>query len=258
MQYAAKQLTLFPDAAGTAGSEAGNPGASDFSVRESARARRLSIKVFPRGKVEVVVPRRTPARDVEAFVVENRAWIDDAVASFAAQFGEQCQQLPDIVELPAIGQTIVVRYQQQRGTSAVRTRYAAGTLYLKGNVADRERCVKALQRWLGRVARQEFEPLLRRYASEYDLPFGRLQVRAQRTCWGSRSTTGTLSINLCLLFLAPAIVRYLMIHELCHGRHMNHSRAFWRLVRRHEPDYRRLDRALSEGWKAVPAWLGIY
>jgi predicted metal-dependent hydrolase len=49
-----------------------------------------------------------------------------------------------------------------------------------------------------------------------------------------------------------------MIHELCHARHMNHSRSFWNEVRRFEPDYRRLDRALSGGWKNIPAWVGLY
>ncbi|MCH7822625.1 MAG: M48 family metallopeptidase, partial [Proteobacteria bacterium] len=55
----------------------------------------------------------------------------------------------------------------------------------------------------------------------------------------------------------PALVRYLMIHELCHARHMNHSRRFWRLVGKFEPDCKRLDRALTEAWKQIPVWLGF-
>jgi len=50
----------------------------------------------------------------------------------------------------------------------------------------------------------------------------------------------------------------LMIHELSHGRHMNHSRRFWNLVGRLEPDYRQLDKDLAESWRDVPAWLGLY
>jgi predicted metal-dependent hydrolase len=60
-----------------------------------------------------------------------------------------------------------------------------------------------------------------------------------------------------LLFLAPELVRYLMIHELCHARHMNHSRRFWQRVGRFEPDYRHLDKALGESWISIPAWLGL-
>ena len=83
-------------------------------------------------------------------------------------------------------------------------------------------------------------------------------MRGQRTCWGSHSSTGTISLNYCLLFLDPAHLRYVMIHELCHGRYMNHSTRFWRLVGRFEPDYRRLDKDLNHCWKRIPTWLGIY
>ncbi len=73
----APQLSLFPPE--DTFPEVERPGRPPgFSVRESARARRLSIKVYPRGKVEVVVPRRTRPRDVEAFVRENAAWIKKA------------------------------------------------------------------------------------------------------------------------------------------------------------------------------------
>jgi predicted metal-dependent hydrolase len=50
-------------------------------------------------------------------------------------------------------------------------------------------------------------------------------------------------------------VRYLMIHELSHTVHMNHSRRFWQTVSRHCPDYRRLDRELLDGWRRVPSWV---
>jgi hypothetical protein len=89
-------------------------------------------------------------------------------------------------------------------------------------------------------------------------PYKKCQIRAQRTCWGSRSSSGTVSLNLCLLFLEPSVVRYLMIHELCHGRHMDHSKRFWKLVGQFEPNYERLDRKLTDSWRRVPGWLGIY
>ena len=50
-------------------------------------------------------------------------------------------------------------------------------------------------------------------------------------------------------------LRYLLIHELSHTRHMNHSRAFWDCVGRFCPDYRQLDRQLLDGWRRVPSWL---
>jgi len=229
-----------------------------FSVRKSSRAKRLSIKVYPRGRVEVVVPRRTSARTVQAFVEENREWIGRARDSFAVHYAPEAFALPDIVSLPAIERRVIVRYRPEAGARTVRYRFANGLLHLSGNTGSAQQCLDALRRWLSAVARQEFEPRLGALARLTETPFERMHIRMQRTCWGSRSSSGTISLNLCLLFLAPELLRYLMIHELCHARHMNHSKRFWQMVGRFVPDYRRLDRRLGDSWRDVPAWLGIY
>ena len=227
-------------------------------MRRSSRAKRLSIKVFPRGRVEVVVPRRTSDRAVDAFVAENREWIGRARASFAEHYSPEAFVLPDLIRLPAIERDVIVRYRPEAGADTVRFRYANGILRLTGCTENEEACVSALRRWLSGVARKEFAPRLDALSARTGIQYSKMQVRMQRTCWGSRSSTGTISLNLCLLFLDPALLRYLMIHELCHARHMNHSRRFWQLVGRFEPGYRRLDRRLGESWKSVPAWLGVY
>ena len=108
MHSAAKQLSLF--------SVSGEPDAlSGFSVRESSRARRLSIKVYPRGRVEVVVPKRTRSRDVQAFVAENQAWIRKTRAAFAAKHAPEPFRLPVRINLRAIERIFGVVYQPREG-----------------------------------------------------------------------------------------------------------------------------------------------
>jgi len=251
VQSAAKQLRLFSDTE--------EPGDSPgFSVRESNRARRLSIKVFPRGRVEVVVPRRTRARDVQAFVDEHREWIEKSRQSFAKVLPPEPFVLPNLIELPAIEQRFRVRYERRSEAKSVRFRRRNNVVTLSGRTGDDKLCVTTFKRWLASVAKREFRPRLESLSALTDNPFMSMHVRGQRTCWGSHSSNGTISINYCLLFLDPALLRYLMIHELCHARHMNHSRRFWQHVGRFEPDYRRLDKALGESWKSIPPWLGIY
>ena len=251
MPGAARQLRLFSDSE--------RPGDSPgFSVRESGRAKRLSIKVYPRGRVEVVVPKRTRARDVQTFVDEHRDWIEQTRASFAAKHPPEPFALPEWINLAAIGRRYRVAYRRRRDKGAVRFRRHGDLLVLSGGTADESQCIAALKRWLATVAKEEFDPWLRTLSARTGDSFKRMQVRGQKTCWGSHSSTGTISINYCLLFLEPALVRYLMIHELCHARHMNHSRRFWRAVAMHEPDYRRLDRELGESWSKIPAWLCTY
>ena len=231
---------------------------SGFSVRESGRARRLSIKIYPRGRVEVVVPKRTRARDVQAFVAENQAWIQTTRASFAEEHPPEPFRLPVRVNLSAINRNFGVIYRPQAGAKSVRYRLTGDILCLSGKTSDDAACVKALKRWLATTAKGHVEPRLRSLSAETGNSFKRMRVAGQKTCWGSHSTTGTLSINYCLLFLSPALLRYLMIHELCHAQHMNHSRRFWRLVGSFEPNYRSLDKQLSDSWKQIPTWVGLY
>ena len=251
MRGAAPQLSLF--------AEHDEPGLEPgFDVRESARARRLSIKVFPRGRVEVVVPKRTKPKEVESFVSENSEWIKRARESFAAKHPPEPFKLPESIELRALERTITVRYEPKNGAKSVRFRFSGQKVMLSGQIGNEKLCIQALKRWLASTAKKELEPRLRALSELTATPFNRLQVRAQRTCWGSRSGSGTISLNLCLLFLEPELVRYLMIHELCHERYMNHSKSFWRFVGKFEPNYRNLDRELTECWNRVPSWLGIY
>lgn len=233
-------------------------GQAAVCIRESTRAKRLSIKVYPRGKVEVVVPRRTRPADVASFVEENRDWIARARESFAQNHTAEDFALPRRILFPATGTSVEVSYRTESGAATVRYRCTNGRLTLSGQVGDHALCLKAIRRWLAEVARKELGPRLLSLSRLTGVPYKRLQIRAQKTCWGSRSSSGTISLNLCLLFLAPELVRYLMIHELCHGRHMNHSKRFWKLVGKYEADYRRLDRALGECWRNIPPWLGIY
>ena len=230
---------------------------SGFSVRQSHRARRLSIKVFPRGRVEVVVPPRTRPEAVQAFVRENTEWINNARASFAELHPPEPFMLPNVVELPAIGRRYRVRYERQSTAQTVRYRSAGNSVVLSGRTGDDKLCIAALKRWLASVAKTEFAPRLDQLSRETGNAFKRMHVRGQKTCWGSHSSSGTISINYCLLFLEPAVVRYLMIHELCHARHMNHSARFWRHVQEFEPDYKRLDKALTDSWNQIPVLVGL-
>lgn len=86
----------------------------------------------------------------------------------------------------------------------------------------------------------------------YGLTWHRVSIKNARTRWGSCSGKGNLNFHYAIVFLPPALADYLVVHELCHLAHMNHSAAFWRLVARTIPDYatkRRELRRTSPGEK---------
>ncbi len=76
--------------------------------------------------------------------------------------------------------------------------------------------------------------------------YQRITIRAQRTRWGSCSSRGTLSFNYRLMLAPPKILDYVVVHELCHLEHIDHSRAFWNAVEQVMPDYRECKKWLRE------------
>ncbi len=91
---------------------------------------------------------------------------------------------------------------------------------------------------LKKKARSLIIPLVEDYAEIMGVTYGQISIRAQKTRWGSCSMTGNLNFN-CLLALCPeSVIRYVVVHELCHRRHMDHSRAFWSEVSEYMPDYK--------------------
>lgn len=76
------------------------------------------------------------------------------------------------------------------------------------------------------------------YAEIIGVSYGKITIRHQKTRWGSCSSKGNLNFN-CLLMLAPKeVIDYVVVHELCHRKEMNHSKAFWREVEHILPNYR--------------------
>lgn len=87
---------------------------------------------------------------------------------------------------------------------------------------------------------------VRKYAPLVGVTYGRITIRNQRSRWGSCSSKGNLNFN-CLLMLFPDdVIDYVVVHELCHRKHMNHSADFYAEVERIFPEYRRCQKWLKE------------
>jgi predicted metal-dependent hydrolase len=225
-----------------------------WNLRESRRARRLTVRVFHSGRVEVVVPARTSRAMVDRFIERHRPWIEKKRAEARRDAVPDEPFPPQSIDFGGVRERWRVHARGGSGRPRIKES-GPGLLQVSGDLANSRAVQRTLRMWLVKRAAEVLAPLLERTAAEMDLPYRKLAVRRQRTRWGSCSVRGTISLNCCLLFQRPEVVRYLLVHELAHVKHMNHSPRFWDLVARHCPDCRPLDRELLDGWRRVPSWV---
>ncbi len=228
-------------------------------IRVSARARRLSIRVYPDARVEVVVPPRARPREVQSFVAAHRQWIESRRAIALRNRPEPQPFPPAVIELRVAAERW--RLHLAGGTGPVRVVEIAGVdpgqgeRILRVSGAPNARLRGGLRSWLLRTARTRLAPRVAALAAATGVRYSQVSIRRQRSRWGSCSARGTISLNCCLLFQRAEVVDYLIVHELMHVKHMNHSARFWQAVERHCADWRALDRELVQGWRHVPRWV---
>lgn len=101
------------------------------------------------------------------------------------------------------------------------------------------------------LARRVIIEKVRKYAALMGVTYGKVTIKNQRSRWGSCSSKGNLNFN-CLLMLAPdSVVDYVVVHELSHRIHMNHSKDFWLQVESIMPDYKEKEKWLKDNGAAI-------
>ncbi|MBA4216663.1 MAG: SprT family zinc-dependent metalloprotease [Roseateles sp.] len=250
------QLSLFDAAADVAGAE---PGAARAQRElwlgqhripyELKRARRRSIGfvVGPQG-LRVSAPRWVPLQEIERALHHKGEWIlRKLVEQRERQRRVQAARIEwvDGGQLPFLGErlTLVVAPAERE------VRWDASTRELRlplpaGAAAEQVRDLA--QAWLKARAREDFLPRCQQFAARLGVTMTSLRLSSAQTRWGSASADGSIRLNWRLIHFAPAIIDYVVAHELAHLREMNHSPAFWDTVRSVLPDYERSRDALRE------------
>jgi len=228
-------------------------------IRISKRTRRLSIRVYPDARVEVVVPPRVRPREVELFIATHREWIDNRRAVALRNRPEPQPFPPATIDLRVSSETWALHLAGGEGRLRLVEGAGAGfggkhVLQARGAISP-DKLRTGLRAWLIRAAHARLAPRVAALAAATGVSYAHVSIRRQRSRWGSCSARGTISLNCCLLFQRPEVVDYLIVHELMHVKHMNHSARFWQAVERHCAGWRELDRELVQGWRHVPRWV---
>jgi predicted metal-dependent hydrolase len=224
-------------------------------LRSSARARRVSIRIHEDASGELVVPRGVSEARARAFLASRSDWVNEQVRR-RRELARPVEPFPpQQLHLAAIDERWRLHVAGGEGRAQLRI-VMPGLLELSGE-GGRRQWLLLLRRFLLLRAQEQFAPRLALLATQHGFRYTLLSVRALRSRWGSCSSRGRITVNVGMLFQRPEVLRYLLLHELAHTRHMNHSSAFWNCVADCEPRWSALDRELSQGSSRVPHWLAI-
>lgn len=213
-----------------------------YTVRRSKRARQASLRIDAQRGLQIVLPQQGPEIDVEKLLRSREEWILK-YAPLLEQAASTNSRYVSGAALPYLGQELrlEVRRDANRGRSTVTLADGRLQVNLREGIArgkQQDETRQALARWYGRQARDYLPARARELAAKYGFSFHNVAIRNQRTRWGSCSSNGNLNFNQRLMMAPPQAIDYVIIHELCHLREMNHSPRFWALVAQFCPDYK--------------------
>ena len=222
------------------------------------KRRTIGLTVSPEG-LTVSAPTWAPVGDVDAFVRSKSDWILDKlqVARERRTALDQARVVwADGARFEVLGEPLVLRLDAAHGFSG------KGAALVEGSGGGRELRIglpahaseaqirDAAQAWLMRHATQYFRERLDHFAPQLGVTYRCLRLSGASTRWGSASADGTIRLNWRLIHLSPDMVDYVVVHELSHLRHMDHSPRFWDVVASVMPDHAERRAALKRA--AVP------
>ena len=229
--------------------------AVEYEVKRSRRRKKTyAISVFG-GIVHIAAPQRAKLRDMDALVIKHGAWILKRISQPTPQQVEK--QFESGETFPYLGRSVklVVESAAVRGTQVRfehwqlqvtvprrlegEKRRKAVRRVVVGWYRSRaaERIAKVLEQWWPRLGRGQKSPVL---------------IRDTRRQWGSCASDGTLRFSWRLMMTKPELVEYVVVHELSHLTHRNHSADFWGLVASVMPDAQQRRKRLDELTPMLP------
>lgn len=217
-----------------------------YRLHRAAR-KRLRIVVSPELTVDVYAPENAESEHIDAVVRKKASWI-----------ARKLDSLEGYHPLPAptcyvSGETIMYLGRQYRlkvengpaQPAKLQGRFLGVRVLDKADTKAVERAVEA---WYRRRAREIFGRYVKKcqeVASRHGVPEPTLAVRAMERRWGSCSPSGRVTLNLKLVQVPVHCIEYVIMHELCHLKHHNHSSSFYALLTRCLPEWRKRKEILS-------------
>ena len=220
----------------------------DYQLQRSSRRKTLAV-VIRRGEVKVMAPDFVPVHVIDEFVAARQGWIESKLNLQQGTVDREAQFAKQYIK----GECFLL-FERQLSLNVVSGAKSWVDLHgdelvlsLSSRITEAKRfdtSQKLVQNWYKKQMSQYLQLQLPALAQLIGVDYQRIVVRSYKRRWGSCTRSGVLSFNLLLAMAPRFVVDYVIIHELCHRVHMNHSADFWNLVSHH-----------CKGYKNAKQWL---
>lgn len=230
----------------------GSAGTVSVEIKTSRRMQRMTLRVLPDGNPVVIVPEKMRGNVLEKarnFAEENVLWLKRTIAKVERRGPPNTQTLLAYLRenptFSAYGKSYTVEF----GTASIKPFFVfresspVAVICLRDETADAD-----LEQILKRIAAEALPPRTEALANRCSVYIKKISVRDQRSRWGSCTSEGSLSLNWRLLLLPPELQDHVILHELAHRIHMDHSGEFWDLLNAWDSRTGTHDKALSKIW----------
>lgn len=242
-------------------------GTIKYTVIRSKRAKHVRLKVSRNNGLQVVVPLSFKEKLLPQILEKRADWIRNIVKKL--EIPEDASLLPPMIPeeicLIALGEKYRVQYMSEdllfekrveadkiiRTSDNIFALEIGDCLYLPEGLVE-ESQVDLLRCWLVRNAKESLPYLLDRASEAHGIAYKKLQIRMQKGRWGSCSGRGTISLNARLILLPEELLHYILLHELAHVPHPNHSEAYWDYLQSLDAEALKHDASMDEAWRYIP------
>ena len=205
-----------------------------YKIRYSGKAKYLRLQINPLTGLEVVIPRGCKPKEAEEFIYKKKDWILKHLKNIYVE-----------EELSYFGKKIEINQKYNLFLTRHKISFCQNILLIESPPGSSEDIKLIFSVWLKRCAKSYLTERTGILARKYNFATGRVKIRNQKTRWGSCSSSGNISLNYRLMKYRKELIDYVIIHELCHLKKMNHSKRFWKHVEDIIPNYRALKHELK-------------
>lgn len=222
-----------------------------YRIKKHRLAKHVKLKAMTDHCLEITTPLRFNQKKIPHILEENKKWIIEHLAKLPEK---KPDELPTQIIFHSLLQTWPVHYIASDSRFEMIMRPSQEIVFV-GKPKEISVYKKQLIAWIKIQARDYLLQELSHLSFVTKMNFDSLTIRDQKTLWGSCTINKSISLNYKLIFLPKSLLQYVIIHELCHTIHLNHSTEFWNKVAEFDPDWHQHRRELRRADQYVPAWI---